>query len=180
MYLTAIATGMRQSEILGLRWRDIDFITGRASVSQIYCRGDFKEPKTAKSRRAVDFPKRLLQELQHVREIQTESKRQLGPGYEDSDLVFCQRNGSPLHVRNVIRRDFEPLMRRAAVPRIRFHDLRHLHATFLLRAGTHPKVVSERLGHSRVGVTLDIYSHVVPGLQAQAAHQVDLFLGGLG
>jgi len=78
----------------------------------------------------------------------------------------------------VVQRDFEPLQKRTGVPRIRFHDLRHTHASHLLRARVHPKVVSERLGHSRVGVTMDVYSHVLPGMQEEAARKVDAILGG--
>jgi integrase len=109
-----------------------------------------------------------------------EDRLRWGPEYEDHGLGFAQANGRPLDARHLVQRDFEPLMKRAFLPRIRFHDLRHSHATHLLRAGVNPKVVQERLGHSRVGVTMDVYSHVLPGMQAEAAQRVDAILAEAG
>jgi integrase len=176
LYLTAIATGMRQAELLGLRWQDVDLVSAAASIGQIYYRGAFKEPKTARGRRTVALPTILLEELRRHKARQNEERLLLGPDYNDHGLIFAQPNGKPHHVRNLIRRDFEPLIRRTGVPRIRFHDLRHSHASHLLRAGVHPKVVSERLGHARVGITMDVYSHILPGMQEEAARKVDTFL----
>jgi integrase len=176
VYLAAIATGMRQAELLGLRWQDVDLLSATASIGQIYYRGAFKQPKTARGRRTVALPTILLEELRRHKARQNEERLLLGPDYYDHGLIFAQPNGKPLHVRNLIRRDFAPLMRRTGVPRIRFHDLRHSHASHLLRAGVHPKVVSERLGHARVGITMDVYSHILPGMQEEAARSVDAFL----
>lgn len=93
--------------------------------------------------------------------------------YVELDLVFAAAGGKPLHAHNIVRRDFHAVARRVGVPRIRFHDLRHCHATLLLQQGVHPKVVSERLGHSKVGVTLDLYTHVLPGMQEEAARMLE-------
>jgi len=117
-----------------------------------------REPKGAKARRTIPLHPDVLEELRAL------------PRY--GDLVFSQPDGKPLHAHNVTQRNFKGVMKRAKVPRIRFHDLRHLHATMLLRQGTNPKVVQEQLGHSRVNVTLDLYSHVLPGLQAEATFRL--------
>jgi len=182
LYLTAILTGMRQGELLGLRWSDIDFVLGTASIQQtIYRLGStilFKEPKTARGRRSVALPAPLIDALREHRERQAKMQRALGSEYEDLGLVFCQPNGKPLHAHNIAQRDFRQVIKRAGLPRIRFHDLRHTHATQLLRAGVHPKVVQERLGHSTPAFTLAIYSHVLPGMQEEAAKAVTARLLG--
>jgi integrase len=94
-------------------------------------------------------------------------------------LVFCDADGGPLRKSNVIRRSFHPLLRRAGLPHIRFHDLRHTHATLLLSQGVHPKVVAERLGHASIAMTLDIYSHVLPSMGKEAAQRLDVLLTSL-
>lgn len=173
LYLAAITTGMRQGELLGLRWKDVDLTLGVAHVVQKFYRlgGErlFSPPKNGKGR-TVDLPAALIKVLRQVREKQTEQR--LGTVYDDSGLVFCQSDGKPLHAHNVTQRDFKQVIKDAKVPPIRFHDLRHSHATLLLREGVHPKIVQERLGHSQISTTLDTYSHVLPGMQAEAAKQV--------
>ena len=176
LYLTALLTGMRQGELLGLRWQDIDWTFGRLSVRQALTRIRkqmlFKEPKSRRSRRTIALPSVLVEELKTVRDRQKEYRRVLGSAYTEHDLVFCQPSGKPLHAHNVSQRDFRQVIKRAKVPHIRFHDLRHCSATLLLREGVHPKVVQERLGHSGISVTMDTYSHVLPGMQEQAASRL--------
>lgn len=147
----------------------------------------FKQPKTERGRRQIDLSPIVIEELRALRENQRALRREFGPIYQDNDLVFCQPNGKPHHGHNITRRDFRRVlslkglrdeMRARGVseelllkplPRIRFHDLRHGNATLLLGQGVHPKVVQERLGHSTIAMTLDTYSHVMPGMQRQAA-----------
>ncbi len=199
LYLTAIMTGLRQGELLGLRWQDVDF-TGWITVQQKFYRLGGQQlwgpPKTAKGRRMVPLHPAVLEELRRLREQQAEYRRLQGEDYEDHDLVFCQSNGKPLHGHNVTRRDFRRVMEMRALrkeakargvpedqlpkalPRLRFHDLRHLFATHNLQRGEHLKVVSEILGHAQVSTTLDLYSHVLPGLKAQVIqHLGDRLLG---
>jgi integrase len=181
LYLTATLTGMRAGELLGLRWQDVDLTIGTVSIRQTFYRlgGSkkenrrtqmlFKEPKSAKSRRAISLPPVVVTELRALRETVREGRRLLGPSYHDYDLVFAQPNGKPLHLNDVRRGDFRKILKQAGLPRIRFHDLRHCHATMLLRQGVNPKVVQERLGHSTPAFTLAVYSHVLPGMQEEAA-----------
>ena len=190
LYLTAILTGMRAGELAGLRWQDVDLALGVASVRQTLYRLDgskaageaprvlFKTPKTAAGRRAVALPEAVVAALRDLRADQEENRRLLGADYHDHGLVFCQPNGKPLHSHNISQGDLRRMLARAGLPRIRFHDLRHSHATLLLRQGEHPKIVSERLGHAGVGITLDVYSHVLPGMQAQAAARLEARLFG--
>jgi integrase len=173
LYLAAILTGMRQGELAGLRWRDVDLVLGVAAIQQtFYQMGKqqfFKEPKTPRSRRNVTLPRALIEEIRRVREQQARYRELFGSEYQDHDLIFCQPNGKPMRANNIVRRDFKGVLKRAGLPRIRFHDLRHAHATLLLRQGVHPKVVQERLGHSTPAFTLQVYSHVLPGMQEEAA-----------
>ncbi|HKV44728.1 MAG TPA: tyrosine-type recombinase/integrase [bacterium] len=191
LYLTAILTGMRQGELLGLRWEDVDLVLGEASVSQTFYRLSgskrqgrapemlFKAPKTAGSRRLVALPPAVVAEVRRLHETQATNRRMLGRDYHDHGLVFCQPNGKPLHAHNVIRRDFHPLIEAAGLPRCRFHDLRHAHVTYLALAGVPMKVAQERLGHATSGFTMDVYTHTLPGQQAAAARAVEqLLLGG--
>lgn len=176
LYLTAILTGMRQGELLGLRWRDVDLTFGTASVQQTFYRLGkrqlFKEPKSASSRRAVALPPALIEQLRQLREEQNQGRQLLGSRYQEHDLVFCQPDGKPLHGHNITRRDLRRVLAGAGLPPIRFHDLRHSHATHLLQLGVNPKVVQERLGHSTPAFTLQVYSHVLPGMQESAARQL--------
>jgi integrase len=169
LYVLAVTTGLRQGELFRLRWRDVDL---RASALQV--RGTAAgEPKTAKSRRQVQLSQTAVEALQRHRKRQAGERLAAGPEWRDEDLVFTNVLGGPLHIGNMTSRSFRPLLERAGVPRIRFHDLRHTAATLLLGKGIHPKVVSEMLGHSQVGVTLDLYSHVTPTMHQQAAMAFD-------
>jgi len=182
LYLAALLTGMRQGELLGLRWKDLGPTLHVASVQQTFYRLGrkqlFKEPKSARARRTVVLAETLISELHRLREEQAGRRDLMSDDYEDHDLVFCQPNGKPLHAHNLVRRDFRSVTMRAKLPRIRFHDLRHTHATHLLRHGVHPKVVQERLGHSTPAFTLAVYSHVLPGMQEEAVKRLEASLLG--
>lgn len=173
-FVLAIYTGMRRGEILGLRWKDIDFEQAKISVQQTLYRPSnsgiiFQEPKTKSAKRRIAIPQFVIQELKSHKARQNEFRFQYGPdGYQDHDLVVCYDDGRPQDPRNLLRH-YERIIKRSGLPYIRFHDLRHTHATMLLQLGEHPKVVSERLGHSRVGITMDVYSHVMPDMQKDAA-----------
>jgi len=152
----AIYTGMRQGEILGLHRRDINIEKGvvnvRHQISAIRGQGlVIAEPKSEKARRPITLPPTALAILKSHLELIDE-----GPG-----LIFTTSTGRPISPRNILRH-FKLVIERTGLPEIRFHDLRHTHATLLLVAGVHPKVVQERLGHSQISLTLDTYSHVIP------------------
>ena len=171
IYTLAIYTGMRQGEILGLHREDINLEKGvinvRHQVSAIRGQGlVITEPKSEKARRPITLPSSALDILKsHLELIDG------GPG-----LVFTTSTGRPNSPRNILRH-FKVVIERTGLPEIRFHDLRHTHATLLLAAGVHPKIVQERLGHSQISLTLDTYSHVIPSLQTEAADQFEAILG---
>jgi len=172
----AIATGMRRGEILGLRWGDLDEDFSVAHVRrtlQSTASGPvFEDPKTRRSRRAVALPRFLHPYLANQREDQARRRAELGKRWKETDLVVDSGDGgavSPVNFSSAWPR----FLRRSGLPHVRFHDLRHGHATLMLIQGVHPKVVSERLGHSSIGITLDTYSHVLPGMQAEAAQAFD-------
>ena len=175
VFVLLATTGMRRGEVVGLRWVDVDLDRGVVSVvhtiTTVHGRPVESTPKTAKSRRRVSLDATSVAVLRLHRAAQREQRLQLGPGWADHGLVFCQYDGSPLHPDYVTRR-FRTLVEETGLPRIRLHDLRHTYATLALQAGVHPKVVSERLGHATVGITLDLYSHVAPSLDQQAAEVV--------
>ena len=131
----------------------------------------YSAPKTAKSARSVALSRETVNRLRRHRHDQLESRLVLGPAYQDDDLVFATAIGTPYNPSNV-RRIWLTITRQAGL-QMRFHDLRHAHATLMLQQGTHPKIVSERLGHSTIAITLDTYSHVLPGLQREAADKLD-------
>lgn len=171
-WLLFVSTGMRRGELLGLRWRDLDLEHGRLALVQILTDTGYElrfgSPKTAKGRRAVELDAATVDALPAHKKRQAEERLAFGPAFEDHGLVFCQENGEPIrpHVlSNAIKRH----ARAAGLPVIRLHDLRHSSATLALQASIHPKVVSERLGHSSVSITLDRYSHVSPSMQKDAA-----------
>lgn len=173
-WLLAATTGLRRGELLGLRWDDIDLEGQLLSVqrSRVAAGYDVVEgtPKSGRGRR-VDLDPETVTVLRRHRARQLEDRVAWGQAWVDTGLLFTQENGQGLHPHSVSQA-FERSVARANVPTIRFHDLRHTHATLLLGAGVHPKVVQERLGHASIQITLDTYSHVMPGMQADAAAKV--------
>ena len=123
--------------------------------------------------RNISLPRFAVDSLRQHRAAQLAERLAMGPAWEEQGLVFSNEVGKPIERGNLVRRSFLPLLERAGLPRIRFHDLRHTAATLLLSQGTHPKVVQERLGHSTIAVTLDVYSHILPTMQLEAATKLD-------
>lgn len=169
----AIMTGARLGELLALRWQNIDFDTEMMFITQTVRRYSdkgwvFSTPKTHRSRRPIALDGQTRVVLQEHRRHQLERRLLVGPAYEEYDLVFATPTGLPLGD-STVRTAFARILSAAGLARMRIHDLRHTTATLLLRAGVNPKVVSERLGHTTVSVTLDTYSHVLPDTQRDAA-----------
>jgi len=181
----ALSTGMRLGELLGLSWRSVDFDRGAVSVVaslQATARGELvlMEPKTTHSRRVIDVEPRVTACLRRHRAAQELARRVAGDAWTSPipDLVFTSPVGHPIDGRVLIRSWFRPLLAKAGLPAIRIHDLRHSHASIALALGVHPKVVQETLGHSSIAITLDLYSHVVPSLQREAAKEMGAALFG--
>jgi integrase len=177
LYVLAIFTGMRLGEILGLHWEDVDLEKGQISVTTtlqfLKEKGPiFSQPKSQKSRRTIVIPEAVVEVLKEHKLKQEEEKLLAGSKWEDFGLVFCTSRGTPLSSRNLLRY-FQETLRKVGLPKIRFHDLRHTTATLLLVQGVHPKIVQELLGHSQISVTLDTYSHVMPGLQREAMKKME-------
>lgn len=182
LYVLAVTLGLRQGELLGLRWADIDLDAGRLQVRRSIARLNGQgwleqEPKSARSRRSVALTPLAVESLRWHRQQQLE-RRLKTRAWEDNGFVFANEVGRPITPQNLTQRSFQPLLERAGLPRVRFHDLRHTAATLLLAEGVHPKVVQEMLGHSTVSLTLDVYSHVTPTLQSEAAKKMQAVLAG--
>ncbi len=175
LFRVAAMTGMRRGEVCGLKWSDIDLDTGAITVlRQVTALGRevrFGDLKTESARRHLDLDHETTTILQAHRSTQLEQRLAVGADWHDHDLVFPAGNGSPIHPDRV-GKTFDRLVRTSGLRRLRFHDLRHTHATHLIAAGVHSMVVSERLGHASVAFTLTVYGHVAPGLQASAARAV--------
>ena len=182
LFAFALATGMRPGEYLALRWSDIDLRVGTATVvrSLVRCKDgswEFEEPKTKNSRRTIPLPASLVTAVAAHKREQAEERLAKGPSYENETLVFASSTGHPLDQINLVRRHFKPTLKSAGLPNeFRLYDLRHSCATLLLLAGENPKVVSERLGHASVTLTLDTYSHVLPSMQQRAAEKLEAIL----
>ena len=176
----ALLSGMRPEEYLALKWSDIDFERSTVQVRRALVRHrkswSFEEPKTARSRRTVFLPSQLLNKLAVHKRTQAERRLKLGALWQAFDLVFCSDEGTPLSIPNLTYRYFRPILEKAKLPRIRLYDLRHTCATLLLIAEENPKVVSERLGHSTIVLTLDTYSHVLPTMQEKATARLEKML----
>jgi integrase len=176
----AVTTGLRQGELLGLRWSDLDWHTGQLRVQrQVQRIGGqglvFSEPKSASGRRVVVLGPTMIGKLRTHQERQELEEIVAGGRWQENDLMFPSTIGTPMEARNLAR-SFKALLKEAGLPEIRFHDLRHTAATLMLQQGVHPKVVQERLGHSQISLTLDIYSHVLPTMQEEAARKLDSLL----
>jgi integrase len=175
----AVATGMRRGEILALRWSDVSPDRAQLSVVRsLQPTNDglvFEQPKTPRSRRTVLIPAFLRLHLDRQLRLQ-DRRRQQAETWHDNDLVVDRGDGAPLNP-DTFSSGWSRFVRRRGLPPVRFHDLRHAHATLLLLQGVHPKIVSERLGHASVGITLDIYSHVLPTMQEHATAAIDEIFG---
>ncbi len=183
LFLLALETGMRPEEYLGLQWKDVDFENHELSVRRALVHRStggylFTEPKTTRSRRRITLSDSLMRELKNYRRVQLEARIKLGSSYENLDLVFATELGTPLDSKNLRNRHFKPLLVKAGLTAIRLYDLRHTTATLLLSKGINPKIVSERLGHASIVLTLDTYSHVLPSMQRDASDQLEKLMFG--
>lgn len=175
LYHMAIGTGMRSGELFGLHWSAVDLAAGTVSVCQSLSELGGKlfltPPKSKKSRRLIDMP-------QHAKTaLEAHQRRQLAAGHIGAGFVFTNASGGALRRSHVGADSYKPLLKRAGLRSIRFHDLRHTHATLCLLAGENPLSVSQRLGHSSVNLTLDRYSHVLPSVKTDAAIKWDSIIG---
>ena len=183
LLVLALSTGMRSGELLGLTWRAADLDGGRVSVVaslQPTPTGlALLDTKTNRSRRVIEIEPRVVAVLRRHRASQEMERRVAGQAWLGAlDLMFTKPDGTPIDGRELIRKWFRPMLRKAGLPPIRIHDLRHSYASIALARGLHPKVVQEALGHSTIAVTLDLYSHVVPSLQRDAAKEIGTALFG--
>lgn len=175
LYLLALTTGMRKGELLGLRWQDVDLKHNRITILQTLSSTNDglvlqESVKTTSSSRTVDISEAAAAVLRQHRKRQLEEYMVIGR--PEQDLVFTSERGTPINPHNLTRH-FNRTIEQLGLRRIRFHDLRHTHATMLLEDGVHPKIVSERLGHSQISITMDTYSHVLPRIQKEAALKTD-------
>jgi integrase len=184
LYILAVTCGLRQSELLALRWPDVDFERGKLRVQRGLRRlkgGGWveREPKSATSRRVVTLTPLALDALRRHRAQQVE-RRLAALAWDESwdGLVFSNEVGRPIEASNLLRRSYFPLLERAGLRRVKFHALRHSAASLLLVQGVHPRVVAEMLGHSSVSLTLNTYSHLVADLQTEAAAAMQSLLTG--
>lgn len=184
-FILALGSGIREGELLALRWKNVNLKAGIIRIteslkrvrnydadSEVKTKLIFQEPKTEAGKRTIPLPDNVLTELKEHRKRQYEEKLRAGALYEDNDLVFCTEIGKVLEPRNFLR-TFYCLVKKAEIPHINFHALRHTYATRLLEANEHPKVVQEILGHSDITMTLNTYSHVMPEIKMAAAQKLN-------
>jgi integrase len=174
--ILAVLCGLRRGEIAALRWRNVDLTGGQLAVvqsaEQTKAGVRYKEPKSGRAR-TVALSATVMAELKAHHIQQAQELLKIGKRLPDDDFVVAQADGSPLQPHSLGQEWVRFLAGCTTLPRIRFHDLRHAHATHMLASGVHPKIASERLGHSKVGITLDLYSHVLPNMQTDAVAVVD-------
>jgi integrase len=175
--LLALLCGLRRGEITALRWRNVDLDAGQLAIvestEQTSKATRLKETKTGRAR-TVALPSLVVEELRRHRIEQAQELLRIGIRQDGESFVYTREDRQPMQPRSLTHAWDQFRARTTTLPRIRFHDLRHSHATHLLASNVHPKIASERLGHAKVGITLDLYSHVLPGMQADAAARVDL------
>ena len=179
LWLTLATTGMRRGETLGLRWNDVDLEARSLSICQTLVMTGYQPllstPKTRRGKRLVALDPATTTALREHRRRQKEERQAAGSPWKDSGFVFTKEDGEPYHPERVSKL-FLQAVKKAGLPSIRLHDLRHTYATLALGAGVHPKIVSERLGHANIGITLDCYSHCLPALSEEAACRVAALL----
>jgi integrase len=185
MFVLALATGMRRGELLGLKWQDIDFsnrvLYVRRALSRLPTKmgkeeGDLyveADLKTKSSKRTIALAGFAIDALKQHRSKQGEMREQAGRLWQEHNYVFCKPNGAHLNPGHDVLVQLKILLKKAGLPDVRFHDLRHSVATFLLSMGVHPKIVQDILGHAEISMTLDTYSHVSPTMQREAMDKLD-------
>jgi len=185
LFVLALTTGLRQGEALALRWEDIDLEAGILMVKRQVQRKRrdgseldepglvFSQPKSKKGHRTIRLSAIALEALKKHQERQLQEKLRSDTRYHDQGLVFTTTIGTPLDAQNVVNRHFKPLLKRAGLPDIRFHDLRHTCATLLARKNVNPKIVQDTLGHASLSMTLGVYSHVQAAMKDEAAVAMD-------
>jgi len=177
LYHLAIKTGMRQGEILGLRWDDLNWRTGILQIKRQLQRVDhvghiFTEPKTRSGRRTIRLGSGTMTALRDHQLAQQQQRYIMGTRWQENNLIFPSTLGTPMDLRNLLK-DFKKVIRSTGLPDIRFHDLRHTAATIMLLHGVPVFTVSKVLGHSKPSVTLDIYGHLIPGALEVAAQVME-------
>jgi integrase len=180
LWTLLITTGARPGEACGLKWSDLDgnrLVIRRALVWRYRGAWSLEEPKTIKARRTLLLPETTVRALREHRRRQAAQRLAAGPTYSAQDFIFADPTGGPIDIRALARPNFNRILHRAGIPHMRLYDLRHSAATLLLSAGVHVKVASEMLGHSTATLTLDVYSHVLEGMQAEAAATMERLLG---
>jgi integrase len=181
LYITTLALGLREGEVLGLQWDDINLRAGTVRVQRqlqrFAGRLHLVEPKTDRARRVLDLPQSVATALTEHQKRQVIERLTAGVHWSEHGLVFSTATGTPLEARSLLR-DFRQVIRKGHLPPIRFHDLRHSCATMLLVQGVPARVVMEILGHSEISLTMNTYSHVIPGLRKDAAARMDDLLSG--
>ncbi|WP_226680733.1 site-specific integrase [Sutcliffiella horikoshii] len=177
----SVQTGMRMGEVLGLTWDNIDFENQIITVSQTLSKietgdeyGLVDGGKTKSAIRTIYISDSLVESLKEHKHLIEKERDIQGSGYSKLNLVVCTQNGNWVHPNN-FRRAFKATINQLDIPKIRLHDLRHTHATFLLEQKVNPKIIQERLGHKNVNITLNTYSHSLPSMQLEAAHKFDVF-----
>jgi integrase len=179
VWLLALVTGLRKGELLGLRWQDLDLeqrvLRVRQTVGVLHGKVVFKQPKTLRSRRDVDLPEGIVHVLLAYKARQNARRLQLGPRWQDHDLVFCSERGTPINPDNCDQ-DFNRLIVLAEVKRIRIHDMRHTYATLAILSGIPVHVVSQSMGHADISTTLRTYSHVLPQQRKELASRMGSLL----
>ena len=177
LYHFAVTTGMRQIELLGLKWADLNWKNQTIKIERQLVRPDGRgiqsaPPKTKFGRRILTLGTRTIEVLKCHKKHQQSEVQSAGDRWIEHDLIFPNTLGNPIHPRNLLR-DFYQLLRDAGLPKIRFHDLRHTSASLMLNHGVPLIVVCRRLGHSKPSITLDVYGHLIPGTQLEAAEKID-------
>jgi integrase len=182
LFAVAITTGMRPSEYIGLKWQDIDWERGTVSVKRTLRKGSrgwaFGETKRSGSRRVIKLQNWVIALLKQLKDSRDDESVDVDEFAEAGDLVFLTELGRPINLNSLVYKHFKPILKRAGLPAVRLYDLRHTAATLALTVGVSPKVVSEQLGHASAAFTLDVYSHVLPHMQDDAAAKVEAALIG--
>jgi integrase len=178
LHVLALHCGLREGELLGLKWGDVDFsgtsaiLQVRRTLSETRTGHKFENPKNGKGR-SVKLSRKATEVLRSHRTSQNEERLRVGSLWQDNGLMFPTTTGTTMSCTNLLDRHFKPLLKRAELPAIRLHDLRHTCATILLMAGKHPKYLQELLGHASINITLDTYSHVIEGMDCGLADAMD-------